>query len=260
MAFGIWFIALTGIVVNDAIVFIDRANQNTARGMDSYNAIIETGKSRLQPIILTTITTVVGLSSVARQDEFFAGLAYTIMFGLTTASAMTLFVIPALYYDKDKLVYAIKRGLLPLILFLMWPLAIFLSIQIVMLVINIQNTQITNSIFMIMTGLYTIIYLIHTIREHTRTGQNRIQKILGFKVVNNDDTRMSTRQAIKRLSIKYTILLVPTLILSSIIHPWLGALYIVIILLISIYRMRIREDNQMLHGKLTKTKVVEIDT
>jgi multidrug efflux pump len=260
MAFGIWFIALTGIVVNDAIVFIDRANQNTARGMNTYNAIVETGKSRLQPIILTTITTVVGLSSVARQDEFFAGLAYTIMFGLTTASAMTLFVIPALYYDKDKLVYAIKRGLLPLILFLMWPLAIFLSIQIVMLVINIQNTQITNSIFMIVTGMYTIIYLIHTIREHTRTGQNRIQKILGFKVVNNDDTRMSTRQAIKRLSIKYTILLIPTLILSSIIHPWLGALYIVIILLISMYRMRIREDNQMLHGKLTKTKVVEMDT
>jgi HAE1 family hydrophobic/amphiphilic exporter-1 len=47
-----------GIVVNDAIVFIDRINTNIYRGMDRREAIIEAGKSRLQPIILTTITTI----------------------------------------------------------------------------------------------------------------------------------------------------------------------------------------------------------
>jgi len=72
MAFGIGFIALTGIVVNDAIVLIDRINRNKTRGMDTYAAIVEAGKSRLQPIILTTITTILGLMSIVRQDEFFA--------------------------------------------------------------------------------------------------------------------------------------------------------------------------------------------
>jgi len=72
MAFGIGFIALTGIVVNDAIVLIDRINRNRTRGMDTYTAIVEAGKSRLQPIILTTITTILGLMSIVRQDEFFA--------------------------------------------------------------------------------------------------------------------------------------------------------------------------------------------
>jgi len=102
MAFGIWFIALTGIVVNDAIVFIDRINRNRKRGMDIYTAITEAGKSRLQPIILTTITTVLWLMSIVREDEFFAWLAYTIMFGLFVGSLMTLFVIPAIYYQFVK--------------------------------------------------------------------------------------------------------------------------------------------------------------
>ncbi len=102
MAFGIGFIALTGIVVNDAIVLIDRINRNKTRGMDTYAAIVEAGKSRLQPIILTTITTILGLMSIVRQDEFFAWLAYTIMFGLFVWSLMTLFVIPAIYYQFVK--------------------------------------------------------------------------------------------------------------------------------------------------------------
>ncbi len=82
MAFAIGFISLTGIVVNDAIVFIDRINKNLAKGMERGFAIGEAGRARLHPIILTTITTIFGLMSVALEDEFFAGLAYTIMFGL----------------------------------------------------------------------------------------------------------------------------------------------------------------------------------
>jgi HAE1 family hydrophobic/amphiphilic exporter-1 len=57
MPFAIGFIALTGIVVNDAIIFIDKINKNLGHGVDTYESIIEAGRSRLQPIILTTLTT-----------------------------------------------------------------------------------------------------------------------------------------------------------------------------------------------------------
>lgn len=102
MAFGIGFIALTWIVVNDAIVFIDRINKNVRKWMSKIAAVEEAGKARLHPIILTTITTILWLMSVALEDEFFAGLAYTIMFGLFVGSLSTLYVVPAIYLDKKR--------------------------------------------------------------------------------------------------------------------------------------------------------------
>ncbi len=98
MPFGIWFIALTGIVVNDAIIFIDKINKNLSHWVDTFESIIEAGRSRLQPIILTTLTTLLWVLPIALQDEFWAGLGYTMIFGLFAGSAMTLFVIPSLYY------------------------------------------------------------------------------------------------------------------------------------------------------------------
>jgi len=99
MPFFIWFIALAWIVVNDAIIFLDRIRENVSHDIDETVAIIEAGKSRLQPILLTTITTVFGILPLALQDEFWAWLWFTIVFGLTAGSAMTLFVIPSLYYE-----------------------------------------------------------------------------------------------------------------------------------------------------------------
>ena len=105
MPFMIWFIALTWVVVNDAIILIDRMNNNIEKWMDKLHAIVSAGKSRLQPIIVTTLTTVFWVLPLALQDEFWAWLGFTIIFGLIAWSTMTLFVIPTLYsmlYKKDK--------------------------------------------------------------------------------------------------------------------------------------------------------------
>ncbi|MDD3144571.1 MAG: efflux RND transporter permease subunit [Candidatus Gracilibacteria bacterium] len=99
MPFMIGFIALTGVVVNDAIILIDRINRNLEIGIDSLHSVASAGKTRLQPIIVTTLTTVFGVLPLALQDEFWAGLGFTIVFGLAAGSAMTLFVIPSLYYS-----------------------------------------------------------------------------------------------------------------------------------------------------------------
>ena len=109
MPFAIWFIALTWVVVNDAIILVDRINknidklvENTKRKLvldDYLKAIVEWWKNRLQPIIVTTLTTIFWVLPLALQDGFWAGLGFTIIFGLFAGSSMTLFVIPALYYS-----------------------------------------------------------------------------------------------------------------------------------------------------------------
>jgi len=76
---------------------------------DYIHVIAQSGKARLQPIIVTTLTTVIGVLPLALQDEFWAGLGFTIVFGLFVGSFMTLFIIPSIYYQLySKKV--IKRG------------------------------------------------------------------------------------------------------------------------------------------------------
>ena len=99
MPFAIWFIALMWVVVNDSIILIDRINKNLWRWLDNLHSVIAAGKSRLQPIIVTTLTTIFWILPLALQDEFWAGLWYTIVFWLFAGSTMTLFVIPSLYYE-----------------------------------------------------------------------------------------------------------------------------------------------------------------
>jgi multidrug efflux pump subunit AcrB len=110
MTFGIGFIALTWVVVNDAIILVDRINRNLDRLVrnawdkkleleDYVQSLVAAGKSRLQPIIVTTLTTLFGVLPLALQDAFWAWLGYTLIFWLFAGSFMTLFVIPALYYS-----------------------------------------------------------------------------------------------------------------------------------------------------------------
>lgn len=91
-------VALTGIVVNDAIVLIDRINSNRRNGMEFASSISEAAEARLQPIVMTSITTIIGILPLALADEFWTGLGFSLIFGLAASTLLTLIVIPVLYY------------------------------------------------------------------------------------------------------------------------------------------------------------------
>jgi HAE1 family hydrophobic/amphiphilic exporter-1 len=94
-------IVLAGIVVNNAIVLVDCANQLRARGLPLAEALVTAGRLRLRPILLTTATTILGLLPMALGlgdgAEIRTPLALTVIFGLTTSTVLTLVVIPVLY-------------------------------------------------------------------------------------------------------------------------------------------------------------------
>lgn len=93
----IGIVALSGIVVNDAIVLIDRVNKNISYGMEFIESIIEGGLARMQPIFLTTLTTVAGVFPLIFADELWRGLAVSIIFGLTFSTILTLIMVPIMY-------------------------------------------------------------------------------------------------------------------------------------------------------------------
>lgn len=95
-------VALAGIVVNNAIILIDAINNNRNEGASKRNAIEDAAKSRLQPILLTTITTVAGMIPLAASDPAWAPLAISIIFGLLFSTITTLFVVPILYNLFEK--------------------------------------------------------------------------------------------------------------------------------------------------------------
>lgn len=99
MPFGIGFIAFTGIAVNHGIILIDAINQNLQKWMNGFTALVEAGSSRLEPMTLTTITTALGILPIALRDRFWSGMGFTIIFGIITASVLTLFVVKGIYYE-----------------------------------------------------------------------------------------------------------------------------------------------------------------
>ena len=90
-------VALAGIVVNNAIILIDRINLNKDEGVEHELAIREAAKSRLQPILLTTLTTVGGMIPLLFADPTWAPLANAVIFGLLFSTVLTLVVVPLLY-------------------------------------------------------------------------------------------------------------------------------------------------------------------
>ncbi len=90
-------VALAGIAVNDAIVLIDRINKNCRAGMPMIESIIEGGLARMQPIFLTSITTIAGILPLAFTSEIWRGFSITLICGLISSTILTLVVVPMLY-------------------------------------------------------------------------------------------------------------------------------------------------------------------
>lgn len=107
----IGLIMLAGIVVNNAIVLIDRINQLRESGVDKLEAIKESAHSRLRPILMTTLTTTLGLLPMAiglgEGAEIRTPMAITVIFGLLYATVLTLFLIPVLYSLFDRKRFAV---------------------------------------------------------------------------------------------------------------------------------------------------------
>ncbi len=99
MLFGIGFIAFTGIAVNHGIILISAINENLQKWMKGITALVEAGSSRLEPMTLTTLTTTLGMIPIALKDRFWSGLWFTIIFGIISASILTLFVVKGIYYE-----------------------------------------------------------------------------------------------------------------------------------------------------------------
>jgi len=94
----IGLVSLGGIVVNNAIILIDAANYyRTEEGLSIREAVLKSAVSRVQPIFLTTITTVAGILPLAMSEPIWGGLGFVIVFGLSTSTVLTLLIIPIMY-------------------------------------------------------------------------------------------------------------------------------------------------------------------
>ena len=91
-------LALAGIVVNNAIVLLDRIDFELRAGRAAFDAVIEAGVRRLRPIVMTTCTTAFGLGPIIiSRDVLFYDLAVVIAGGLVVGTILTLVVAPCLY-------------------------------------------------------------------------------------------------------------------------------------------------------------------
>ncbi len=93
----IGILALFGIVVNNSIIMVDKINRNMASGLPLNQAISEGAASRLEPILLTALTTIVGLIPITLSDPIWQGLGGAIIAGLTFSGVAKLFFIPVIY-------------------------------------------------------------------------------------------------------------------------------------------------------------------
>lgn len=92
---------LSGIIVNNGIVFVDYTNQLIQEGMAQREALAEAGRTRLRPIIMTALTTILGLSTMAigvgMGADMARPMAVVTIGGLLYGTLLTLFVVPCIY-------------------------------------------------------------------------------------------------------------------------------------------------------------------
>ncbi|MCP4833644.1 MAG: efflux RND transporter permease subunit [Phycisphaera sp.] len=104
-------VALAGVVVNNSLILVEFFNLNRARGMPLEEALVEAGKRRLRPIVLTTTTTILGLTPLmleqSFQARFLVPMAISITWGLASATVLTLLLLPAILVIVDDVVGAL---------------------------------------------------------------------------------------------------------------------------------------------------------
>ena len=104
---GFGIVALTGVVVNDSLIMIDRINQQRRQGMPLRRAVLESGCQRFRPILLTTLTTFFGLTPMilerSLQAKFLIPMAVSLSFGVLVATAITLLLVPSVYLILEDL-------------------------------------------------------------------------------------------------------------------------------------------------------------
>jgi multidrug efflux pump subunit AcrB len=97
-------LSLSGMIIKNGIVLIDQINIELALGLEPYTAIYKAGLSRVRPVNMAAITTILGMIPLLF-DSFFQSMAVTIMFGLAFATALTLVVVPVLYAVFYRIIY-----------------------------------------------------------------------------------------------------------------------------------------------------------
>lgn len=90
------FLSLTGMLIKNAIVLVDQIDAEIAAGRPGHAALLEAASSRVRPVMLGALTTVLGVAPLLA-DPFFHSMAVTVMFGLVFATGLTLLVVPLLY-------------------------------------------------------------------------------------------------------------------------------------------------------------------
>ena len=97
----IGLIMLAGIVVNNGIVLVDAANQNRDRGMDKITAIVNAGRTRMRPVMMTALTTILSMVPLALKigegSETWCGMGTSVIGGMTLSTFFTLFFVPVMY-------------------------------------------------------------------------------------------------------------------------------------------------------------------
>ncbi|MFT6443108.1 MAG: HAE1 family hydrophobic/amphiphilic exporter-1 [Salibacteraceae bacterium] len=100
-------IMLMGLVVKNAILIVDFTNQLKAQGMHYKEALIVAGKGRIRPILMTSISMIVGMLPIAlatgSASEWKNGLAWVIIGGVTSSLILTVYLVPVVYYVVDSI-------------------------------------------------------------------------------------------------------------------------------------------------------------
>ena len=274
MMFMIGFVALMGIVVNNAIILIDAANENRSHGQARAQAIKESAKWRIKPILSTTLTTVIGLSTLI-SDGMFAPLAYTIMFGLSISTFMTLFSVPALYQDEHKVRILIKRVFLKPLIMILTPLLMIwiLYLLSVMFKLDLLANLYGKSAIIALFLSIAVFLIVWEFYRNSQGEAGRRQSILKLNIIAADGVSFSKKQILKRIVIKFGLLLAPILmglLLSGIFkllggNPeisamanWLSiTLAGILYLSANLYCFWTSEHNQFLHDKLSGISIVD---